>query len=366
MPLEDVKTAALNDDPKAQFILGLNYHFGGRHCTRDIGQAVQWYEMAAKQGETGAQVALALIYGNGEGIPPDLIRAYAWATIAAPKEAVASKAKDELSRGMRSSELERANKLALSLVPSRDPQSRSERRQENLQAEYDRLLKDCGLRADSLERPARWTEKIFKEVKKTDRAESPYATIKHYYPDFEGALKQFMSTGPGYLPFMKHISEDLEKAIPQLGVSLPFEVLVREFPTASFNAQAHPVKGGALILVNTGLFAFLHKAIKLMMPLMETVRIDGKGHYGGSLVDAHFGESLGGTEISFDQVTDLFSELIFAYLAGNFNFARRLPSSGGPRGISGSTLLTSCESFAIAHEYGHVIAGHISPEAIMF
>ncbi len=282
MPLEDVKTAALNGDPKAQFILGLNYHFGGRHCTRDIGQAVQWYEMAAKQGETGAQVALALIYGNGEGIPPDLIRAYAWATIAAPKEAVASKAKDELSRGMRSSELERANKLALSLVPSRDPQSRSERRQENLQAEYDRLLKDCGLRADSLERPARWTEKIFKEVKKTDRAESPYATIKHYYPDFEGALKQFMSTGPGYLPFMKHISEDLEKAIPQLGVSLPFEVLVREFPTASFNAQAHPVKGGALILVNTGLFAFLHKAIKLMMPLMETVRIDGKGHYGGS------------------------------------------------------------------------------------
>jgi len=93
---------------------------------------------------------------------------------------------------------------------------------------------------------------------------------------------------------------------------------------------------------------------------------DSKGHYGGSLVDAHFGESLGGTEISFDQVTDLFSELIFAYLAGNFNFARRLPSSGGPRGISGSTLLTSCESFAIAHEYGHVIAGHISPEAIMF
>jgi hypothetical protein len=144
------------------------------------------------------------------------------------------------------------------------------------------------------------------------------------------------------------------------------KVLVREFPTGSFNAHAHRVSGGALLLVNTGLFKFLHKATKLMMPLMEAVKLDAKHHYQGSLVDAHFSESLGGREISRDQTLDFFSELVFAYLLGDFSYARRLPSSGGPRGIASSRLLWSVELFAIAHEYGHVLAGHISGSSTRF
>jgi hypothetical protein len=366
MSTEEVRNAALGGDSKAQFVLALNYHFGGPLASRDMKQAVHWYELAAKGGEVGAQVALALAYGKGEGIPTDLVRAYAWATIAAEKEAVALKAKNELSRSMTVSDIQRGTRLAEELTQSTRAQSTSKKLPENLQVEYERFLKDCGLSADSLQRPSRWADKIFKEVKRTDHAESPNATFQHHFPDLERGVKQFMSTGPGYLPFIDHISGTLEKEIPLLGLKMPLEVLVREFPTASFNAQVHPVQRGALILINTGLFAFLHKAIKLMQPLMETVRVDGKGHYDGSVVDAHFVESLGGSEISFNQAVDLFSELIFAYLAGDFNFARRLPSSGGPRGVLGGMLLTSCETFAIAHEYGHVIAGHVSSRATKF
>jgi len=49
---------------------------------RDIDDAVFWYQEAARNGETTAQISLAMLYMEGEGVDKDLIQAHAWLTVA--------------------------------------------------------------------------------------------------------------------------------------------------------------------------------------------------------------------------------------------------------------------------------------------
>jgi TPR repeat protein len=44
--------------------------------------AAIWFEMAARQGHTGAQRKIGLCYERGEGVPQDNLRAYAWLRLA--------------------------------------------------------------------------------------------------------------------------------------------------------------------------------------------------------------------------------------------------------------------------------------------
>ena len=48
---------------------------------------MKWYRLAAEQGHPKAQLNLAAMYGNGQGVPRDYVMAYAWAEIAAGNEA---------------------------------------------------------------------------------------------------------------------------------------------------------------------------------------------------------------------------------------------------------------------------------------
>ena len=59
----------------------MGYMFG-EGVPQDTREAVHWFRLAAEQGVTTAQAALALRYSKGEGVPQDLVEAYKWATIA--------------------------------------------------------------------------------------------------------------------------------------------------------------------------------------------------------------------------------------------------------------------------------------------
>ena len=48
----------------------------------DDAEAVKWYRKAAKQGLVIAQFNLGIMYGNGEGIPVNNIKAYMWSSLA--------------------------------------------------------------------------------------------------------------------------------------------------------------------------------------------------------------------------------------------------------------------------------------------
>ena len=48
----------------------------------DDAEAVKWYRKAAKQCLVIAQFNLGIMYGNGEGIPVNNIKAYMWSSFA--------------------------------------------------------------------------------------------------------------------------------------------------------------------------------------------------------------------------------------------------------------------------------------------
>ena len=54
----------------AQFNIGERYHFGGG-VKLDYAEALQWYRLAAKQGNTRAQFNIGLMYAIGDGVRQD-------------------------------------------------------------------------------------------------------------------------------------------------------------------------------------------------------------------------------------------------------------------------------------------------------
>lgn len=79
-----MKAATSNYAPiaKARYFLGLMYQ-KGLGIEQDSFQAVQWYKLAAIQGDPEAQYNLGLMYMNGEGIAQDFIQAHIWFNVAA-------------------------------------------------------------------------------------------------------------------------------------------------------------------------------------------------------------------------------------------------------------------------------------------
>jgi hypothetical protein len=55
----------------------------GRGVTRDMAQAVDWYRKAADHGDAGAQGTLGILYSVGMGVQRDDVEAYYWLCLAA-------------------------------------------------------------------------------------------------------------------------------------------------------------------------------------------------------------------------------------------------------------------------------------------
>jgi hypothetical protein len=50
----------------------------GRGVPQDYGQAADWYQKAAEQGNANAQLSLGASYNAGAGVPQDSVQAYKW------------------------------------------------------------------------------------------------------------------------------------------------------------------------------------------------------------------------------------------------------------------------------------------------
>lgn len=74
---EDLRQAAANGDPRAQFEIAAIYT-EGRVVPEDLNAAATWYERAAAQGFAPAQYRLGNLYENGKGVPQDLEQARLW------------------------------------------------------------------------------------------------------------------------------------------------------------------------------------------------------------------------------------------------------------------------------------------------
>lgn len=72
-----LQSIALQDDPRAQFLLGALYKLG-QGVPQDYAEAVRWYRLAAEQGYAAAQAELGFMYVEGHGVPQDFAQAVQW------------------------------------------------------------------------------------------------------------------------------------------------------------------------------------------------------------------------------------------------------------------------------------------------
>jgi hypothetical protein len=163
----------------------------------------------------------------------------------------------------------------------------------------------------------------------------------------------------GILGIMGWLSRQVELDLAQLRLDLPYPVFVGEYPTGDFNACSCPSPSGVLVLVNRGLFVFIYLMAKLYAlsvhydfpsPGSVSVRIGEEGLVLPS--DAPYAKVT-----IIDHVIDA---LMSYLLLRQPTKAQRLPPLGGARGLVAATLTTQSEKFVLAHEYGHIVAGHIT------
>jgi hypothetical protein len=118
---------------------------------------------------------------------------------------------------------------------------------------------------------------------------------------------------------------------------LKFDVFAGEFPMGSINAEAVEVDGGFLILVDSGALVVMQQVGELLA---------------GADADHPSDRTANATTID-GVVSALEAYLLFG---DPFFGPRRV--SGGLTMLLRHALTAKCRSFVVAHEYGHLIAGH--------
>jgi uncharacterized protein len=110
--------AAKQNHAGAELNLGLLYK-NGRGVLQDFSTASQWFERAARRGHPEAEYQLGTLYKVGEGVKHDMKQAYAWYNLAAAQgyePAVA--ARETITSFMSAAEVEQAQVLSRTLNSS--------------------------------------------------------------------------------------------------------------------------------------------------------------------------------------------------------------------------------------------------------
>lgn len=207
-------------------------------------------------------------------------------------------------------------------------------------------------------------EEIAAEMKRSAVTEGLDHTIPDDLADILFRLGSNPAPGGQLQGILDDLSRRVEAGMAQAGVSLEFDVFVGQFPTGSFNAQAKRTSAGVLILINTGLMMLIHQSVKI---LSYAIRFTEYGE-GGNVVFADDPDHPAGH--SQKEIIDALTEVVVAYLRfegeEGSRRAMRFPAQADRRGYIAQRLTENCELFAVAHEYGHAIDGHLSkPRSVL-
>ena len=102
---------AENGDPDAQINLA-NMYFDGNGVLQDYAESVKWYMAAADQGSADARIALGFLYEYGEAVPQDYVQAYKWFDLAGSRVY-----RDTLASKMMPAQIAEAQKFAREWKP---------------------------------------------------------------------------------------------------------------------------------------------------------------------------------------------------------------------------------------------------------
>lgn len=120
-------------------------------------------------------------------------------------------------------------------------------------------------------------------------------------------------------------------------------VFVGEFPTGSINAQVVKAESGFIVLINSGLLVSIKQIVEFLVA-------------GDPDEPAN--------DVANRTTIDGVVEVLKAYMRFGDPFFGPKPLSGGLSMILAHVLSRACTAFVVAHEYGHVIAGHFEGRAM--
>jgi len=144
------------------------------------------------------------------------------------------------------------------------------------------------------------------------------------------------------------------------GLEVPSEIVLGSLTTGEVNAITIRVPaGGTIVAVNAGMFLFLHLSAKAVSSFFAAAP-----EKDGSLVFSYSEDDLRDAIGANQEGHIRFTEVLFAYLVlGHPGFARQYFQTG-PQQLIASLFRDTAEMYVVAHEYSHLIYGHLgSPSA---
>lgn len=215
---------------------------------------------------------------------------------------------------------------------------------EQLRAEYEKYLDRYGLK------PRRLPSKEVREAGEREITRLMYEeAISRDDPMADHILSHYEKNRSRSLAETRHPAtiaieraaaevEATIRALPAFAGKFHDTVFVGEFPTGSINCQAVKVDGGFLVLINSG----------TIMMLQQVVTFLWRG-------DANDPSSLATLEAA-----DGVAEVLASYVQDGDPFYGPKPVLGGIRAVVSGSMDAAALKFVIAHEYGHILAGHLA------
>lgn len=215
---------------------------------------------------------------------------------------------------------------------------------ERLRAEFEKYLARFGLRPRPL--PSREVREA--GLRSVVRIQYEEAKARGD-PMAEGILITYEKNRERYLAETRHPAaieieetalevEATIRALPAFAGRFRDDVFVGEFPTGSVNCQTVKVDDGFLVLVNSGTLMMLQQVVTFL--------------WRGNADDPNSPESL--------QAADGVAEVLAAYVQHGDPYYGPKPLVGGMLAFASILMISAARKFVVAHEYGHILAGHLS------
>lgn len=162
------------------------------------------------------------------------------------------------------------------------------------------------------------------------------------------------SFGP-YADVLGWMNSEINLVLARSGIPLPAgQVYVAPYPHPSFDSQAVPVPGGSVILINTGFLSLVFEVTRVMSSSVQSFTRNSDGS-----IDVH--RPTEDFRIRERMAYAALARSLLTYIdSGKSWVSPSQPLSEGWRKSEALIGAWAILRFVIAHEFGHVLAGHLT------
>ena len=163
---------------------------------------------------------------------------------------------------------------------------------------------------------------------------------------------------PAFHWVLAQVVRDVDRTVTRLGHKVPDQVAFGALPTGQVNGIACPVPaGGVIVALDDGVFMFLSLLAKAVTTFYGA-EITPDGGQTFTLIDSDIPRAV---ETNEDGNRRWLEALVATFAYTHPEFAPWRPPSQ-EHAVMLSLLLTSAERFIVAHEFAHLILGHLEPD----